>query len=67
MRDLQFPFTTFLTDILTHFLPIARKSQKWVQMQRNRCGEKRKGGHVDMGKHVHCLTWLRRVHGTDRL
>ncbi|PPQ67549.1 hypothetical protein CVT26_006850 [Gymnopilus dilepis] len=29
---------------------IAQKSQKWVQMQRKRYGEKRKGGYVDMGK-----------------
>ncbi|KAH6911378.1 pre-mRNA-processing-splicing factor [Coprinopsis sp. MPI-PUGE-AT-0042] len=29
---------------------IAQKSQKWMQMQRKRYGEKRKGGYVDMGK-----------------
>ena len=31
---------------------LAQKSQKWVQMQRKRYGEKRKGGFVDMGKQV---------------
>ncbi|KAF7291692.1 Pre-mrna-processing-splicing factor 8 [Mycena chlorophos] len=29
---------------------LAQKSMKWVQMQRKRYGEKRKGGYVDMGK-----------------
>ncbi|KAI0338909.1 pre-mRNA-processing-splicing factor [Trametopsis cervina] len=29
---------------------LAQKSQKWVQMQKKRYGEKRKGGFVDMGK-----------------
>ena len=31
---------------------LAQKSQKWVQMQKKRYGEKRKGGFVDMGKQV---------------
>jgi pre-mRNA-processing factor 8 len=31
---------------------LAQKSQKWVQMQKRRYGEKRKGGYVDMGKQV---------------
>ena len=31
---------------------LAQKSQKWIQMQRKRYGEKRKGGFVDMGKQV---------------
>jgi len=31
---------------------IAQKSQKWIQMQRKRYGEKRRGGYVDMGKQV---------------
>ena len=31
---------------------LAQKSQKWIQMQRKRYGEKRKGGYVDMGKQV---------------
>ena len=34
---------------------LAQKSQKWVQMQRKRYGEKRKGGYVDMGKQVCAL------------
>lgn len=33
-------------------LVIAQKSMKWVQMQRKRYGEKRRGGYVDMGKQV---------------
>ena len=28
------------------------KSQKWIQMQKKRYGQKRKGGYVDMGKQV---------------
>lgn len=28
---------------------------KWIQMQKKRYGEKRKGGYVDMGKQVRCL------------
>ena len=35
---------------------LAQKSQKWVQMQKKRYGEKRKGGFVDMGKQV-CATF----------
>ena len=31
---------------------IAQKSMKWMQMQRKRYGEKRRGGYVDMGKQV---------------
>jgi hypothetical protein len=31
---------------------LAQKSQKWIQMQNRRYGEKRKGGYVDMGKQV---------------
>ena len=31
---------------------LAQKSQKWVQMQKRRYGEKRTGGYVDMGKQV---------------
>lgn len=31
---------------------LAQKSQKWIQMQNKRYGEKRKGGYVDMGKQV---------------
>jgi len=31
---------------------LAQKSQKWIQMQKKRYGEKRKGGFVDMGKQV---------------
>jgi hypothetical protein len=34
---------------------LAQKSQKWIQMQRKRYGEKRKGGYVDMGKQVCCI------------
>jgi pre-mRNA-processing factor 8 len=33
-------------------IAIAQKSMKWVQMQRKRYGEKRRGGFVDMGKQV---------------
>ncbi|KAK7048243.1 NUC071 domain-containing protein [Favolaschia claudopus] len=29
---------------------VAQKSMKWIQMQRKRYGEKRKGGYVDLGK-----------------
>jgi len=28
------------------------KSQKWMQMDKKRYGQKRKGGYVDMGKQV---------------
>jgi pre-mRNA-processing factor 8 len=31
---------------------IAQKSQKWIQMQKKRYGEKRKAGYIDMGKQV---------------
>ena len=31
------------------------KSQKWIQMQKKRYGQKRKGGYVDMGKQVRYL------------
>ena len=31
---------------------LAQKSMKWVQMQKKRYGEKRRGGYVDMGKQV---------------
>ena len=31
---------------------LLQKSQKWIQMQKKRYGEKRKGGYVDMGKQV---------------
>ena len=31
---------------------LAQKSQKWIQMQKRRYGEKRTGGYVDMGKQV---------------
>jgi pre-mRNA-processing factor 8 len=34
---------------------LAQKSQKWIQMQKKRFGEKRKGGFVDMGKQVRVL------------
>ena len=34
---------------------LAQKSQKWIQMQKKRYGEKRKGGHVDMGKQARNL------------
>lgn len=34
---------------------LAQKSQKWIQMQRKRYGEKRKGGFVDMGKQVRAV------------
>jgi hypothetical protein len=34
---------------------LAQKSQKWIQMQNRRYGEKRKGGYVDMGKQVSVL------------
>jgi hypothetical protein len=36
---------------------LAQKSQKWIQMQKKRYGEKRKGGFVDMGKQV-CVACL---------
>lgn len=36
---------------------LAQKSQKWIQMQKKRYGEKRKGGFVDMGKQVRELAW----------
>ena len=32
------------------------KSQKWIQMQKKRYGQKRKGGYVDMGKQVSYIT-----------
>jgi hypothetical protein len=32
------------------------KSQKWIQMQKKRYGQKRKGGYVDMGKQVRYTT-----------
>lgn len=35
---------------------LAQKSQKWIQMQKKRYGEKRKGGFVDMGKQVGTLS-----------
>ena len=35
---------------------LALKSQKWIQMQRKRYGQKRKGGYVDMGKQVRFTT-----------
>jgi hypothetical protein len=35
------------------------KSQKWVQMQKKRYGQKRKGGFVDMGKQVRHIKNLR--------
>ena len=31
---------------------LALKSQKWIQMQKKRYGQKRKGGYIDMGKQV---------------
>ena len=31
---------------------LAVKSQKWIQMQKKRYGQKRKGGYIDMGKQV---------------
>ena len=31
---------------------LAHKASKWIQMQKKRYGEKRKGGYVDMGKQV---------------
>jgi hypothetical protein len=31
---------------------LAVKSQKWIQMQKKRYGQKRRGGFVDMGKQV---------------
>lgn len=37
---------------------LAQKSQKWVQMQKKRYGEKRKGGFVDMGKQVRGFSLL---------
>jgi len=33
---------------------LSLKSQKWIQMQKKRYGQKRKGGFVDMGKQVRC-------------
>jgi pre-mRNA-processing factor 8 len=35
---------------------LAQKSQKWIQMQKKRYGEKRKGGYVDMGKQVRLMS-----------
>ena len=35
---------------------LAVKSQKWIQMQKKRYGQKRRGGYVDMGKQVRCNT-----------
>ena len=32
----------------------AQKSQKWIQMQKQRYGEKPKGGFVNMRKQVSC-------------
>ena len=29
---------------------LAHKASKWIQMQKKRYGEKRKGGYIDMGK-----------------
>jgi hypothetical protein len=40
---------------------LAVKSQKWIQMQKKRYGQKRKGGYVDMGKQVNFNTNLFRV------
>lgn len=44
---------------------LAQKSQKWVQMQKKRYGEKRKGGFVDMGKQVRTrkrvVLWIGRL------
>jgi pre-mRNA-processing factor 8 len=31
---------------------LAQKSQKWIQMQNKRYGERRKGGYIDIGKQV---------------
>lgn len=31
---------------------LSLKSQKWIQMQKKRYGQKRRGGFVDMGKQV---------------
>ncbi len=54
---------------LTSVVVLAQKSQKWVQMQRKRYGEKRKGGYVDMGKQVcTCIsTILAEVHKNHRI
>jgi len=49
------PVPTLYCQVVLMFstlLVIAQKSMKWVQMQRKRYGEKRKGGYVDMGKQV---------------
>ncbi|KAF8445728.1 NUC069, PrP8 N-terminal domain-containing protein [Boletus edulis BED1] len=42
----------FIQQASSRMLPemLAQKSQKWVSMQKNRYGEKRKGGYVDKGK-----------------
>ena len=37
---------------------VAQKSQKWIQMQKKRYGEKRKGGFIDMGKQVRGYYYL---------
>jgi pre-mRNA-processing factor 8 len=31
---------------------LAHKSQKWIQVQNKRYGEKRKAGYIDIGKQV---------------
>lgn len=49
---------------------LAQKSQKWVQMQKRRYGEKRKGGYVDMGKQVSMTVYLlllRETHLSSRI
>jgi pre-mRNA-processing factor 8 len=40
---------------------LAQKSQKWIQMQKKRYGEKRKGGYVDMGKQARLFDTLFRA------
>jgi hypothetical protein len=49
---LRYFLHSLVSNVFASRLVIAQKSQKWVQMQRKRYGEKRKGGYVDMGKQV---------------
>ena len=46
------PSTKMPTEILT------QKSQKWVQMQNKRYGEKRKAGYIDSGKQASFVLFL---------
>jgi hypothetical protein len=46
---------------------LAQKSQKWIQMQNKRYGERRKGGYIDIGKQVRCPRWhLARAGAADK-